>query len=200
MQNVGVEMRVLAVLLAFLVAGCASIPLKTMYNLWNFDPWSSDFRTWRAAARLPLAGAQELKPQIRMKIETWRDGDKTRTEDLLVLLPTTDPADVGPLAAEKRAGYSVTAYRIDPKDYERLAALRARVLAAKKEGNDLHGSLAITAASCGAVANVPKDSFLISTYLLVDRKDGYNPLLLDYDLSEALRKAAAQPKKDAVCG
>ncbi len=193
-------MRKLAVLLAFLVGGCASVPLSTMYNLWNFDPWSSDYREWRAAARLPLAGAQELKPQIRMKIETWRDGDAKRTEDLLVLLPTTDPGDLGPLAAEKRAGYSVTAYRIDPKDYDRLAVLRARVLASKKAGDGLHGSLAITAAACGAVASLPKDEFLISTYLLVDRKDGYNPLLLDYDLSDALRKAPAQPKKDAACG
>ncbi|NOT42312.1 MAG: hypothetical protein HOP13_17700 [Alphaproteobacteria bacterium] len=171
-----------------------------MYNLWNFDPWSSDFREWRAAARLPNAGAQELKPQIRMKIETWRDGDAKRAENLFVLLPTTDPADAGPLAAEKRAGYSVTAYRIDPTDYDRLAALRARVLASKKAGDGLRGSLAITAAACGAGENLPKGAFLISTYLLVDRKDGYNPLLIDYDLSEALRKAAAQPKKDAVCG
>lgn len=192
-------MRIWAVLLAFLVAGCASIPLSTMYNLWNFDPWSSDFRAWRAAARLPLAGAQELKPQIRMTIETWRDGDKKRTEDLLVLLPTTDPADLGPLAAEKRAGFSVTAYRIDPKDYERLAALRARVLASKKAGDGLRGSLAITATACGAAAELPKGAFPISTYLLVDAKDGYNPLLIDYDLSEALRKAALQPKKNDAC-
>jgi hypothetical protein len=46
---------------------------------------------------------------------------------------------------------------------------------------------------------LPKGEFLISTYLLVDRTDGYNPLLVDYDLSEALRKAAAAPKKDNVC-
>lgn len=194
-------MRVLAVFLAFLIAGCASIPLSTMYNLWNFDPWSSDFREWRAAARLPNSGAQELKPQIRMKIETWRDGDQKRAEDLFVLLPTTDSADVGPLATEKRAGYSVKAYRIDPKDYERLAALRARVIASKKANDKLHGSLTITAAACGSgEETLPKGEFLISTYLLVDRKDGYNPLLVDYDLSEALRKAAAAPKKDNVCG
>ncbi len=194
-------MRVLAIFLVFLIAGCASIPLSTMYNLWNFDPWSSDFREWRAAARLPNSGTQELKPQIRMKIESWRDGDQKRAEDLFVLLPTTDPADVGPLAAEKRSGYSVKAYRIDPKDYERLAALRARVLASKKASDKMHGSLTITAAACGSGGeNLAKGAFLISTYLLVDRKDGYNPLLVDYDLSEALRKAAAAPKKDNVCG
>jgi hypothetical protein len=94
----------------------------------------------------------------------------------------------------------VKAYRIDPKDYERLAALRARVIASKKANDKLRGSLTITAAACGSGGEtLPKGAFLISTYLLVDRKDGYNPLLVDYDLSEALRKAAAAPKKDNVC-
>lgn len=193
-------MRFLAVLLTFLVVGCASVPLKTMYNLWNFDPWSSDFRTWRAAARLPLADAQTLKPQIRMKIETWRDADKQRSEELLVLAQTMDPADVGPLETEKRAGYAVTAYRIDPKDYARLEALRTRIVAAKKSGNPLHGSLTITAASCGARQSLPAGAFLISTYLLVDRADGYNPLLVDYDLSAMLKQAQDASKKEDVCG
>lgn len=193
-------MRWMAVLLAVLVSGCASMPLTTMYNLWNFDPWSSDFREWRAAARLPLAGAKELKPQIRMKIETWRDGDPQRSEDILVLQPTSDPADLSPLAREQRAGYSVTAYRIDPKDYERLNKLRTRVLAAKTSGGPaLHGSLAITAAACGGGASLPNGKFLISTYLLVDRKDGYNALLVDYDLSDAIRQGAKEPKKESAC-
>lgn len=193
-------MRRVGVLLAISVLGCASIPLTTMYNLWNFDPWSSDFREWRAGARLPLAGAKELKPQIRMKIETWRDGDPQKNEDIMVLQPTSDPADIGPLAAEQRAGYSVTAYRIDPKDYERLNKLRTRVLAAKTSGGPaLHGSLTITAAACGTGGNLPEGRFLISTYLLVDRKDGYNPLLVDYDLSDAIQKAAKEPKKESAC-
>lgn len=193
-------MRWMAVLLAFAVSGCASVPLKTMYNLWNFDPWSSDFREWRAGARLPLAGVKALKPQIRMEVKTWRDDDAQKSEDVLVLQPTSDPADVGLLAGERRAGYSVTAYRIDPKDYERLNKLRTRVLAAKTSGGpELHGSLQISAAACGVGADLPKGKFLISTYLLVDRKDGYNPLLVDYDLSDALREAAKAQKKESAC-
>lgn len=189
---------VLAVLLGLSLSACASVPLKTMYNLWNFDPWSSDFREWRAGARVPLAGAAALKPQIRMSIATWTDETKDKREETFVLLPTTAPADLQPLTGEMRVGYSLSAYRIDPNDYARLAALRTRIIAAKTAGGpQLHGSLTIGARGCGGLANVPKGPFLVSTYLLVDRKDGYNPLIVDYDLADAIRKAPPGPPKDA---
>lgn len=189
---------VLAVLLGLCLSACASVPLRTMYNLWNFDPWSSDFRAWRAGARLPLAGAEAIKPQIRMTIATWTDEKKDRREETFVLLPTSEPVDLQPLTSEMRAGYSLSAYRIDPNDYARLAALRTRIVAAKTAGGpQLHGSLSIGARGCGGFANVPKGPFLVSTYLLVDRKDGYNPLIVDYDLADAIRKAPPAPAKDA---
>ena len=190
---------VLAALLAFCLSGCASVPLRTMYNLWNFDPWSSDFREWRAGARVPLAGAGALKPQIRMTIATWTDEKKDKREEIFVLLPTTEPADLQPLAGEMRTGYLLSAYRIDPMDYARLSALRTRIAASKTAGGpQLHGSLAISASACGGMASVPKAGpFLVSTYLLVDRKDGYNPVIVDYDLADAIRKAPPAPAKDA---
>jgi hypothetical protein len=55
----------------------------------------------------------------------------------------------------------------------------------------------IGARACGGLASVPKGPFLVSTYLLVDRKDGYNPLIVDYDLADAIRKAPPGPPKDA---
>jgi hypothetical protein len=192
-------MRFFPVFLAFALAGCASIPMSTMYNLWNFDPWQSDFRTWRAAARIPQVGAEAIKPRIVMKIETWRDGQKTRTEDVFVLQPTDDPADVNPLAKERRAGTSLTAYRIDPNDHARLGALRSRVLASRKAADGLHGSLAITAAACGQVETAPKGKFPVSTFLLVDRVDGYNPMIVDYDLGEVLRSPEARKEMASAC-
>ena len=188
----------LAVCLAFSVSACASIPLKTMYNLWNFDPWSSDFREWRAGARLPMAGAAALKPRIKMSIATWRDGETQKTSDVFVLLPSSDPKDLAPLTTEMRAGYSLTAYRIDPKDYERLEKLRMRIVAAKTlSGPQIHGELKIEAGACGDQTALPKGPFPVSTYLLVERKDGYNPLIVDYDLTEAMKLAPPGEKRSA---
>lgn len=188
----------LALCLALSMSACASIPLTTMYNLWNFDPWSSDFREWRAGARLPVPGAQTLKPQIKMTIATWRDGDTRKTSDVFVLLPSSDPKDLSPLSAEQRAGYALSAYRIDPQDFERLEKLRARIVAAKTlPGPQIHGELKIEAGACGDQAALPKGPFLVSTYLLVERKDGYNPLIVDYDLTEALKHVPPAEKKSA---
>jgi len=192
-------MRFFPVFLAFALAGCASIPMSTMYNLWNFDPWQSDFRTWRAAARLPQAGSEAIKPHIVMKIETWRDGQKNRTEEVFVLQPTDDPSDLNPLAKERRPGTSLTAYRIDPADHARLETLRARVIASRKTADSLHGSLSITAAACGQHELAPKVKFLVSTFLLVDRADGYNPMIIDYDLGEVLRSPDARKEMASVC-
>ncbi len=169
-----------------------------MYNLWNFDPWSSDFREWRAGARLPMAGAVALRPHITMTISTWREGETKKTSDVFVLQPSNDPKDLAPLTTELRAGYSLSAYRIDPKDYDRLEQLRTRIVVAKTQaGPQMHGELKIEAGACGDVPSVPKGAFLVSTYLQVDRKDGYNPLIVDYDLTEALKKMPPGERKKA---
>lgn len=192
-------MRFFPVFLAFSLACCASIPMSTMYNLWNFDPWQSDFRTWRAAARVPLTGAEAVSPRIVMKVETWRDGQKNRTEDVFVLQPTNDPSDLNPLAKERRPGTSITAYRVDPADHARLEALRARVIASRKGADDLRGALSITAAACGQRELTPKGKFPVSTFLLVDRADGYNPMVIDYDLGEVIRAPETMQQMKSVC-
>ena len=185
--------RVFGSLLILGLSACASIPLTTIYNLWNVDPWTSDFREWRAGARLPTA-AGPLR--IKMTVETWHDLDTQRTEDIYVLLPTTDPMDLGPLAAQRRTGYSVSAYRIDPADFNRLEALRARILASKKSpGPRLHGELQISACSRYVADKIPPGPFLVSTYFTVDRKVGYSPLVVDYDLSDVLKKTQVTDKK-----
>lgn len=196
-------MRFLPIVMALLLAGCASIPLKTMYNLWNFDPWQSDFSTWRAAARLPLQGGDAIKPRIVFRVQTWHDGQQGqqlgKTEDIFALQQTTHPSDTNPLLNERRTGYTVVAYRIDSADYARLSTLRARVLAAKKSADGLHGSITVVAAACGPADLVPRGKYLVSTWLLVEPRDGYNPLMTDYDLSETLRSPEARKEMASAC-
>lgn len=184
----------LSILAAGLLTACAYIPLKTVYNLWNFDPWTSDFRVWRAAVRLPLGRGVDLtQARIRMKIETWREGDTARATETFELVRSTDPADMTPLAGETRAGFALATYRFAPADYARMEALRTRIAAAKKAGQPLKGSLSISASDCGKIGSSPtfEGGFPLSTYLMVDAKDGYNPLLIDYDVGPEWRKAAA---------
>jgi hypothetical protein len=191
----------LSIIAGAMLAACASIPLKTVYNLWNFDPWTSDFRAWRAAVRIPegrglnLAGAR-----VVMKVETWRNGDRVRQAENFVLDRSADAADLALLAAEKRPGFALAVFRFAPADYARMEALRAKILASKKNGEARKGSLTIGASSCEGPAAVPVEGgFPFSTFLMVDAKDGYNPLLVDYDLGPELRTAAAKGGMPDVC-
>lgn len=185
--------RVLSMAVAACLASCASIPLKTVYNLWNFDPWASDFRVWRAAVRLPEGRGVVLdKARVVMTVETWRAGDAVRQAETFVLERSPDFSDLAPLAAEKRDGFALAAYRFSAADHGRLESLRARIVAAKTAGGKkIHGALTISANACGGPRDAAVEGgFPFSTYLMVEVKDGYNPLLIDYDLGPELRKAA----------
>jgi hypothetical protein len=192
--------RALSILSAIGLAACASIPLKTVYNLWNFDPWTSDYRVWRAAVRLPEGRGVDLATaQVTMKVETWREGDAARAAEVFVLERSSDLADTIPLAAERRPGFALAAFRFAPADHARMEALRARILAAKKAGLRQRGSVSISARACGKTPEPVTGGFPLSTFLMVDAKDGYNPLLVDYDLGPELRKAAAADGGENLC-
>jgi hypothetical protein len=175
--------------------------LKTVYNLWNFDPWTSDFRQWRAAVRLPEGRGVALETaRVQMKIESWREGDAARQSEVFLLERSLAAADLAPLTVEQRAGFALAAFRFAPADYARMEALRTRIAAAKKAGQPMKGALSISASSCnGGKSAAVEGPFPFSTYLMVDAKDGYNPLLVDYDLGPELRKGAANGATPDVC-
>lgn len=195
-----IRLTLLSILAVLALAGCASMPLKTVYNLWTFDPWSSDFRNWRAAVRLPEERGVPLeRARVQMKVETWREGDPARQTEVFVLERIGDAAALAPLAAEARKGYVLAAYRFAPADHARLDALRTRIVSARTSGNPVKGQLSISASACGADLTPPDGKLLLSTYLLVDPKDGYNPLAVDFDIAPELRKSAAKGEPSPLC-
>lgn len=190
----------LSIIAAGLLAGCASIPLKTVYNLWNFDPWTSDFRVWRAGVRVPEGRGLTLQSaKILMTVETQAHGEPAAKSETFVLERSPDAADLGALGPERRPGFALAAYRFAAADHTRLEALRARILAAKKNGTHQRGALSISASSCGGGATPPEGAVLLSTYLMVDPKDGYNPLVVDYDIAPEMRKSIATGAPPPVC-
>jgi hypothetical protein len=56
-----------------------------------------------------------------------------------------------------------------------------------------------TAATYGQRELAPKGKFLVSTFLLVDRADGYNPMVIDCDLGEVLRAPETVQQMKSVC-
>jgi hypothetical protein len=187
---------ILTALLSMALCACATMPMRTLYNLWNFDPWTSDPGQWRAAVRIPRRAALDpARVQVRLTIETWREGAKDRAKDVFRLVASDAAEDVAPLAGEERQGYQLAAFRLDPAELSRLQALRLRILEERKRpGPRLSGSLTISASACQASSVQDlSGAILLTTYLLVDRKDGYNPLVVDHDIGPELRKAKTGP-------
>ncbi|HAJ47797.1 MAG TPA: hypothetical protein DCL54_14585 [Alphaproteobacteria bacterium] len=196
-------------LLSILLTGCASIPLQTIYNLWNFDPWQSDFTVWRAAVQAPIGNGPDLRDlEVKMTVHAAREGDPQVIEEHFILERSNTPADVSPLAARQRRGFSLNVYKFSQADLKRLDLVRTRIKAQKaKDGPNSKGSLTIRVGRPGQLAHAPCETALlaqptgaypISTFLLVDPKDGYNVMVSDYDLLPELREARTAARKECT--
>lgn len=168
-----------AALLA-LFAGCAHVPVSTIYKLWSFDVLRADPAVIRAAVRYPaslmpraggakltitLTGGALLKPDVRE----------------FILEDATSPADVGELEPYKRNGYPVRAFRLPDRDVIAVRALLQELRAAKGTGETRSGAIAVAIDACHN-GGLPKLAILTSTYLKLDAASGYMTVLEDIDL------------------
>lgn len=170
------------VLFALPLAACGHVPVSTMWALRNLDATTLDPALLRAAVRLPDA----IEPQpggVRLEIGWWREGEEDKKRVVkFVLQETSSPADVEPLAFERKAGTRLWVYRADPADIPRIRALQAEAQDEKaKAPGKTHGSLGVSADAChrGEFADGP---ILMTTFLRVDLQRGYLPVVKDLDL------------------
>jgi hypothetical protein len=117
------------------------------------------------------------------------EGDSAKSAETFVLVRSTAPQDVSPLATEARKGFTLAAFMFATEDHARLMALKNRIVAAKGTAKPVKGAIHITAKSCDPAMPKPAGPYPVSTYLMVDRADGYNPMIVDYDLGPEMRKA-----------
>lgn len=169
-----------ALLLSCLTAGCAHVPVSTIYKLWSFDMLSADPAAIRAAVRYPAAlspraggakltltmtGGGLLKPDVRM----------------FVLEDATSPADVGGLEPYKRDNYPVRAFRLSDRDVTAVRGLLQELREGKARGESRSGNIGVSIDACHKGA-MPSKAILASTYLKLDKAGGYMTVLEDVDL------------------
>jgi hypothetical protein len=170
--------RVLASVLATLVlSGCGHVPVASMLKLSRVDFATTDPALLRAAVTLPW----QLRPRgegMRMRVAVKIGNGPEETQDF-ALRKVSDAADQ--LRNEVAPGTALFAYRIDPADLPRLQALRAGLLAKKKEGMKGSLSISIRPETC-RVEPLPQGPVLFSTYLRTGETANYVPLARDVDL------------------
>ena len=149
-------------------------------------PVSTMWALLRAAIRIP----DSLEPQpggVRLEAGWWRDGrEDDKHTAKFVLQETTAPADVAPLAGERRAGTRLLVFRVNPADIPKIHALQAEARAEKlKNPGNTKGTLGIGADACRR-GDLPDGPLPMTTFLRTDATRGYLTLLKDVDLRSAV--------------
>lgn len=187
-----------ALVLALALTACGHVPAKTMWQLRNFDPMTTDAGRLRAAVAMP----REALPQkggAKLVLTQARKGgaDKETLEILLEEVPLA--SETGLAAVKPKAGQEVRAFRIPPAELPRLAEARDKAKArAAKEPGAFEGTLSIGIDGCRkADAPLPKE-FRVSTWMKTAETGAYVTLLDDVDLV-ALVGAEALEKEAKVC-
>src|SRR5262249_3788057 len=158
-ENMWRFQRVRALGLVTLLAGCGSVPLPSLIQLSRVNAQTTDLAMLRVAVRLPEA----IKPRpggVNMVVVVNAGGQPDQKITLL-LSETRD--DLSGLAT--RPGFSTYAYRLAPRDIERLAVIRAELLRNRQEGAGGSLGIGIATKEFCLVGPLPPGPLLSTTYL-----------------------------------
>jgi hypothetical protein len=167
------------------LSACGHVPVSTLWALRHFDAATVDPALLRAAIRLP----DTLEPApggVKLEIGWWRNGEEDKKHMVkFALQETSSPADTAPLAGERRPGTRVLVYRVDPADIATIRAVQAQAREAKAGG--AHGSFGVGADACRRGEPGP-GPVLMTTWLRVDARGRYLPVVENLDLRESVKK------------
>jgi hypothetical protein len=173
--------KLVAGILTLALCACGHMPVTSIYRLRNADFATADPALLRAAVRIPAA-LMPLPAGVNLDIKISTEGGSDGREEHFVLRELTSETDLAALQSERRAGFAIHVFRIDPADLPRIRELQATRRQLRPETRQQRrGSLGISAAACRTGA-VPDGPLLFTTYILLDPRDGYVPLTVDVDL------------------
>lgn len=172
-----------ALAIALVLAGCAHVPVTSLWKLRSVDLETTDYAALRAAIRAPT-GLRPFADGGHLTVTIWSDG-QTPEDGLIVraqLAEVTDPAERALLADQQRAGDTVYVFRVAPDALPELAVVRAEIARRKAAGEGgNHLSIAIGADGCWERAP-PPGPVRFSTYLKTEETGTFVPLTRDVDL------------------
>lgn len=178
-----------AMIVAAVVAGgCASVPLTTIAKLWAFEFDSADPAVLRAAVRIPAS----LAPRpggVVLTVVTWQDGETARHQHPFILEEAVEPGEAAPLASYRRTGDRIAVYRVSAADVVVMRRLLADHREKKRTSSARQSSTIDIKADACRVGALPEGPILSSTFLKLDERDGYLPLLVDLDLRQEIGAA-----------
>lgn len=171
----------ISLIMLAILPGCSSMPVSSMVKLARTDFAAADPAALRIAVRLP----EGLRPRPKgVKLRIAIAVADTKQEQTLVLTELDDPAELLSLSGELTRSYAIYAFRIDPADLPRIAAMREQMAAHQARGARGSLSLGVGAEAC-RTGPLPADP-LLTTYLKTERGGDFIPLVRDVDVRKEL--------------
>lgn len=185
MKFCALRSAVTAVLVSASVGGCGHISAATLYKLWTFDMATADPAAIRAAIRFPKALAPRPGGAKLTITETGAGGSGASTRVFVL----EEVEEAGALDRYRRDGYPVKAFRLSAVSVEELRRLQADVRAARAASRNKPGSLGVSIDAC-RLGPLPPGALLSSTYLKLDAREPYMPVVEDIDLRKEIGENA----------
>jgi hypothetical protein len=167
-----------ASLIGLMLAGCAAMPISSMWALRKLELETTDFRSWRAALKSPTFVRTTT---ATLKVDLVMAEGVNRGESF-ALIEATDSLAALRMVTEAGPGEQLGVYRLSDTDVAKLERIRADVLTAKAKSNE-KGKLGIGVSAQGCSSGlVPSGPVKLSTYLKTSETQRFVPLLEDVDL------------------
>lgn len=185
-----------AVALAFVavVAGCAHVPLTTLYELWKFDAANADPAAIRAAIRVP----ESLAPRphgARLVLSRGAAADPARKEWKFDLEDVRDAKELDALTRFRRDGYPIFVFKLSDADVAEVRKVQAEL---RRNAANARVNLGVSLDACRR-GKLPEGALLSSTYLKLDRAAGYLPVVEDIDLRKEMGQEATLAERVPPC-
>ena len=177
---------ILALLLLALLAGCATVPLRSLAALSRVDFQTTDLRQLRVAVGMPEA-IRTRKDGVRMDAILKIDGEPDRTS-VFHLVETEEPD-----APEDRGrqGRTTKQFRLGEGDLLRLEGMRKAIEASRSTGRKGSLGLGIAAREFCRLNALGSGPLAVTTYLKTSETGRYVVLTEGFDLRSDPRIAAA---------
>ncbi|SNZ19837.1 hypothetical protein [Cohaesibacter gelatinilyticus] len=188
--------RFLCMLIAGMsVAGCSHMPVTSMIKLSRMDILETNPAAIRIAVRTP--NHMRVMPDSALIImagiiNSKQKGGSTQPEisETFVLKKSPEHTLPPELAKEQKADTLIEIFRLPPEAILRWARFRNNFkMLESQHGDDMEGSMSITAASCNLgtssdKTDTKKKSYLVTIYLKPSSQEDFFPFLRDVDLKK----------------
>jgi hypothetical protein len=169
------------VAVAFVLSGCAKIPIVTQWKLRSYRIETADLRSLRVAVRAP-SWIVPTPDNGKVVMSYWGDGDEKSRRTVTVRLKRANYAEDKEALTELAGSRPIAVYEIDPRDLSAATSAQEEArLGKQKNSGQTRAEVTVDRAGC-RTGEIPSGPIALDLYVHTDDATGWLLLFNDYDL------------------